>query len=210
MALVLHVGSKRYSSWSLRPYLALAQTGVPFETKTIVLDTSTTREEIAKVAPSGRVPVLYDDDLVIWDSLAICEYAAELAPEARLWPADRAQRARARSVSAEMHSGFAALRQHMPMDLGSSKEGEGHTPEVRADVRRIQAIWRELLVASGGPFLFGSFTIADAMFAPVTARFRTYGVELDAMLRGYVDAIAALPAMRQWQADADGERKSRD
>jgi glutathione S-transferase len=210
MALVLHVGSKRYSSWSLRPYLALAQTGVPFETRTILLDTPTTRAEIAKIAPAARIPVLYDDDLVIWDSLAICEYAAELAPAARLWPEDRAQRARARSISAEMHSGFAALRQHMPMDLGPSKAGEGHTPEALADARRVQTIWRELLATSGGPFLFGGFTIADAMYAPVTARFRTYGVELDATLRDYVDAIAALPAMRQWQADANTEPKSRD
>jgi glutathione S-transferase len=202
MALLLHVGSKRSSSWSLRPYLALAHTGASWQARTILLDRSATRDEIAQVSPTGRVPVLHHGDLAIWDSLAICEYAHELFPEARLWPEDRAPRARARAISAEMHAGFAALRQQMPMDLGASKPGQGHTPEALADARRVQAIWREALAASGGPFLFGAFTIADAMFAPVTTRFTTYGVELDAPGRAYVDAIAALPAMRQWYADA--------
>src|SRR3954471_16319468 len=130
MTLTLHVGSKRYSSWSLRPYLALAHTGAPFETKVITLDTPTTAAEIAKVNPTGRVPVLHHNGLVIWDSLAICEYLHELYPAAQLWPADRAQRARARSVSAEMHSSFAALRNAMPMDLvATDRLGKGHTPE---------------------------------------------------------------------------------
>lgn len=206
--LTLYVGSKRLSSWSLRPYLALAHAGVSFETKTILLDQATTKADIAKVNPAGRVPVLHDGDLVIWDSLAICEYVHELA--GNLWPADRAARARARAISAEMHSGFAALRQAMPMDLCANKAGQGHTPEALADARRVMAIWREALAASGGPFLFGAFTIADAMFAPVTFRFRTYGVELDAPLRAYADAIAALPAMVAWQRDADAEPKTRD
>jgi glutathione S-transferase len=205
MSLQLFVGSKRYSSWSLRPYLALAQTGAPFETTTIVLDRPTTRDEIAKVTPAGRVPVLHHDQLVIWDSLAICEYVHELYPQAKLWPEDRAARARARTVSAEMHSGFAELRKHMPMDLGGSKPGQGHTPEALADARRVQAIWREALATSNGPFLFGAFTIADAMFAPVTTRFVTYGVDLDATCRAYVEAVAALPAMQQWTRDAAAE-----
>lgn len=201
--LTLYVGSKRFSSWSLRPYLALAHAGVSFETKTIFLDQPTSKADIAKVNPAGRVPVLHDGDLVIWDSLAICEYAHELA--GNLWPADRPARARARAISAEMHAGFAALRRDMPMDLCANKAGQGHTPDALADARRVQAIWREALATSGGPFLFGAFTIADAMFAPVTTRFRTYGVALDAPLGAYAGAIAALPAMQAWQRDADAE-----
>lgn len=203
----LYVGSKRYSSWSLRPYLALAHAGIAFETETILLDRDDSKPNIAKVTPSGRVPVLHDGSLVIWDSLAICEYAAELHPA--LWPADRAARARARAISAEMHSGFAALRRDMPMDVCASKPGRGHTGDALADARRVMAIWRDQLASSGGPFLFGAFTIADAMFAPVTTRFTTYGVELDAPCRGYVAAIAALPAMRAWRADAEREPATR-
>jgi glutathione S-transferase len=208
MALTLYVGSKRYSSWSLRPYLALAHSGVPFETRTILLDQQDTKAKIAEVTPAGKVPVLHDGDLVIWDSLAICEYIAEQVPA--LWPADKRARARARSVSAEMHSGFAALRQNMPMDVISKKPGQGHTPDALADAKRVQAIWRECLGASGGPFLFGAFSIADAMFAPVTTRFTTYGVELDATCTAYVDAVAALPAMKQWLADAAREPRTRE
>jgi glutathione S-transferase len=210
MSLTLYVGSKRYSSWSLRPYLALVHTGEKFETKTIFLDQADTAAEIAKVTPSGRVPVLDHDGLVIWDSLAICEYLNELFPRAGLWPADRAQRARARSISAEMHSSFTAMRQQMWMDLGVDKRGQGHTPDALADVRRIQAIWREQLEASkgrGGPFLFGAFSIADAMFAPVATRFVTYGVDVDATCRAYIDALHALPAMQQWHRDAEQEPK---
>jgi glutathione S-transferase len=209
MTLTLYVGSKRYSSWSLRPYVALVQAGAKFETTTILLDRDTSTTEIAKVNPAGRVPVLHHDGVVIWDSLAICEYLNELFPQAKLWPDDRLQRARARSMSAEMHAGFAALRQNMPMDLGASKPGQGHVPDALADARRIQEIWREQLAASGGPFLFGACTIADAMFAPVTTRFVTYGVELDAVCRKYVDAVGALPALRQWYADAAKEPETR-
>lgn len=210
MTLTLYVGSKRYSSWSLRPYVALAQSGAAFETKTILLDQQNTKADIAKVTPAGRVPVLHDGELVIWDSLAICEYVAELYPDAQLWPVDRIARAKARVVSAEMHAGFAALRRDMPMDVLASKPGQGHTPEALVDVRRVQAIWREALAASKGPFLFGAFSIADAMFAPVTTRFTTYGVELDAACRAYVDAMHALPAMKAWVADAATEPKTRD
>ena len=209
MTLTLYVGSKRYSSWSLRPYVALAHTGLPSETKTILLDRETTRAEIAKVNPAMRLPVLHHDDLVFWDSLAICEYLNELAPDAQLWPADRARRARARSICAEMHSGFTALRSSMPMEVCTAKPGQGHTPEALADARRIMEIWREALAASGGPFLFGRFSIADAMFAPVTTRFTTYGVALDAACRAYVEAIAALPAMQAWRRDAATEPASR-
>jgi len=209
MALTLYVGSKRYSSWSLRPYLALAQTGTPFETTTILLDQPDTKDRIAQVTPAGRVPVLHHDGLVIWDSLAICEYAAELAPAANLWPADRAQRAIARAVSAEMHAGFPALRRDMPMDLIANKAGQGHTAEALADARRVMAIWRDQLAVSKGPFLFGAFTIADAMFAPVTTRFTTYGVDLDATCRAYVDAVQALPAFGAWKRDAAAEPATR-
>lgn len=206
MSLILYVGSKRYSSWSLRPYLALAQAGARFETRTIFLDTPTTTQEIAKVNPAGRVPVLHGPDgLLVWDSLAIGEWANETYPEAQLWPADRMQRTRARALSAEMHAGFAALRRDMPMDLCSSRPGVGHTAEALADARRVMQIWREQLATSGGPFLFGAFTLADAMYAPVTTRFTTYGVELDAACRGYVEAIAALPSFVAWKRDADAE-----
>jgi glutathione S-transferase len=202
MSLKLYIGNKRYSSWSLRPYLALAHTGLPFETELIALRRPTTRAEILKVSPAGRVPVLHHDGVVIWESLAICEYLHELVPAAGLWPADRAHRARARAISSEMHAGFAALRSNMSMDLGAELPGQGHTPEALADVERVCAIWREALAQSGGPFLFGGFTIADAMFAPVTTRFTTYGVALDAACRDYVAAVAALPAMQAWRADA--------
>ena len=210
MALTLYVGSKRYSSWSLRPYLALAHTGEPFDCETILLDQQDTQAKIAKVNPARKVPVLHDDDLVIWDSLAICEYVAELFPDAKLWPAARVARARARSVCAEMHSGFATLRKDMPMDVVSRKPGVGHTPGALADAQRIQAIWRESLAGSGGPFLFGEFSIADAMFAPVATRFVTYGVDLDSTCRTYVNTLCALPAMKQWLADAEREPKTRE
>jgi glutathione S-transferase len=209
MALTLYVGSKRYSSWSLRPFLALAHTNLAFETKTILLDQQDTKSKIAAVNPAARVPVLHHDELVIGDSIAICEYVAELAPDAKLWPTDRAQRAKARAISAEMHAGFAALRRDMPMDVLSKKPGVGHTAEALADAKRVMAIWRESLAVSGGPFLFGHFTIADAMFAPVTTRFTTYGVELDDACAKYVTHVHALPGFRQWVADAEAEPQTR-
>jgi len=210
MSLTLYVGSKRYSSWSLRPYLALAHAGATFETKTILLDQPDSKANIAAASPSGQVPVLHHDQLVVPDSLAICEYVAELYPDAKLWPAARSERAKARAISAEMHSGFRPLRLAMGMDIGSSKRGVGHTPDALADAKRIQTIWREALAASGGPFLFGTFTIADAMYAPVATRFVTYGVEMDAVCKGYVDAIYALPAMQDWIADAGRQPQTRE
>lgn len=209
MALILYVGSKRYSSWSLRPYVALSHAGATFETRTIFLDTPQTKANIAAVSPAGKVPVLHDGPLVIWDSLAICEYAAELYPQANLWPGDRATRAQARAIAAEMHSGFQALRSNMPMDLGAKKPGVGRTPEVLADITRIATIWNNCLTQSGGPFLFGTFTNADAMFAPVTTRFVTYGVELDAACNRYVATMHELPSMQQWHADAAAEPTTR-
>jgi len=206
----LYVGSKRYSSWSLRPYLALVHAGELFDTTTILLDTPTTKSEIAAVNPAGKVPVLHHDGNVIWDSLAICEYVAERNPAAKLWPEDIGQRARARSISCEMHSGFGGLRTSMWFDILESKPGVGHTPDALADVRRIEQIWHEQLAAPRtGPFLFGTFTIADAMFAPVVARFRTYGVDVDATSRAYMDAVFALPGVQNWMRDAESEPKKR-
>ncbi len=204
--LVLYVGSKNLSSWSLRAYLALAHVGVAFEELTIPLDTPETEARIRGVSPSGRVPCLRHGEIVVWDSLAICEYLAETFPAARLWPADVAARAHARAISAEMHSGFTAMRRDLPMDLRACKPGEGHTPEALADAARVRAIWRACLDASGGPFLFGgAFTIADAMYAPVTTRFTTYAVPIDDACRAYVAAIAAVPAMEAWRVAAEIE-----
>ncbi len=204
--LLLYVGNKRYSSWSLRPYLALAHTGAPFRTEVIQLDRPDTRSSILAVNPAGRVPALRHGEVLVHDSLAICEYVAELFPAANLWPADRARRAQARAVVAEMHSGFAALRSSMSMDLLGAKPGVGHSTDALADAARIQDIWRQARArADGGPFLFGHFTIADAFFAPVATRFTTYSVPLDDVGQAYVDALAALPGFQAWRDDARHE-----
>jgi glutathione S-transferase len=203
--MILHVGNKNYSSWSLRPSLALAHTGAAFRTALIQLDQPDSKARMLAVNPAGRVPVLVDGDLTIWDSLAICEYLADKFPAAHLWPNDARVRARARAVSAEMHSGFAAVRTLMPMDLRSRKPTPALTEAAHGEIARIHALWRTELAAHGGPFLFGAFTIADAMFAPVTTRFTTYGIPLDATCQAYVDAIAALPGFRTWYADAVAE-----
>ena len=172
----------------------------------IALDRSETKSRIAAVSPSGRLPVLYDGELRIWDSLAICEYLADKFPAANLWPRELAARAVARSVAAEMHSGFAALRRDMSMHLVEQRHGVGHTAEALADAARVQELWRSCRsTATGGPFLFGSFCIADAMFAPVVTRFQTYGVPLDTICSDYAAAVEALPAMKQWRADAQIE-----
>jgi glutathione S-transferase len=210
MSLTLHVGSKGYSSWSLRAYLAIEHARAPYELTTIILDQPETRDQILAVNPTGRVPVLHHDGLVIWDSLAICEYLNELFPAAQLWPADRAMRAIARSISAEMHSSFTAMRSAWAMDLHGSYRGKNHTPAVLGDARRVQTIWRERLAASGGPFLFGAFSIADAMFAPVTTRFTTYGMDMDQTIRGYVETIQALPAFVAWKTAANSEPELHD
>jgi glutathione S-transferase len=198
--LTLVVGSKNYSSWSLRPYLALAQTGQPFREVVIALDEPDTAAKIAQHSPSGRVPLLHHGTLAIWDSLAICEYLAETFPQARLWPEDKQARAIARSVVAEMHSSFSNLRQNMTMDIRSRKPGKGRAPGVAEDIARIQAIWSDCRsrFGQGGSFLFGHFTIADAFYAPVVTRFVTYEVELDAVGRAYRDAVLELPALKKW------------
>ena len=207
-ALTLVVGSKNYSSWSLRPYLALAHTGAPFEEVVIALDAPDTAANIARYSPSGRVPLLRHGALSVWDSLAICEYLAELFPEAKLWPQEREARAMARSVSAEMHSSFMALRQNCGMNLRARKPGVGlQAPGVAQDIARIKELWTQCRqrYGKGGPFLFGAFSIADAMFAPVVTRFVTYGVPLDEVGAAYRDAVLGLPAMKQWMEAAAAE-----
>ena len=201
----LVIGNKNYSSWSLRPWLALRMAGIPFVEQRIPLDQPDSKARMLAASPAGRVPVLIDGSLTIWDSLAICEYLAERFPDARLWPADAAQRARARAISAEMHSGFAALRSAMPMNCRSRHPGRGRTADALADIARISALWDDALAASGGPFLFGHFTIADAMYAPVTSRFVTYAVSLPPACAAYVAQLQSLPAMVEWNAAATAE-----
>lgn len=198
MTLKLVIGNKNLSSWSLRPWLALKHTGAPFEEILIPLNKPTTREQILRYSPAGRVPILLDGALTVWDSLAICEYVAEKFPEAELWPTDAKARAHARSVSAEMHSGFASLRQQLSMNLSKKVPCPELRAETSGEIRRIEAIWKHCLEKSGGPFLFGSFTIADAMYAPVVTRFASYSVAIDRELELYTLAITQLPAMQQW------------
>jgi glutathione S-transferase len=208
--LTLVIGNKNYSSWSLRPWLAMTHAGIPFTELRIALYEEDSRRRILEHSPAGKVPVLKDGTTVVWDSLAILEYLAERFPERGLWPKDAAARARARSMSAEMHSGFPALRARMPMNLRNSYPGRGLTPEVEADIARITALWTECRARATGPFLMGDFCIADAMFAPVATRFVTYGVKLAAACRRYVDTLIGLPAMQAWYADARAERESLD
>jgi glutathione S-transferase len=206
--LTLYIGNKNYSSWSLRGWLMLKESGLAFEEVLVRLKEPDTRSELLRLSPSGQVPVLRHGPLTIWDSLAIGEYLAELCPEKRLWPQDRGSRALARSVAAEMHSGFAALRQHLPMNIRSSFPARGVTPEVQGEINRITSLWREQrrkATEGDGPFLFGHFTIADAMFAPVVSRFRTYKIELDELCQSYADTVWALPSYQEWQESAGHE-----
>ena len=205
--LTLVIGNKNYSSWSLRAWLAVERCGAPFDELRIALDTPAARRDILAHSPAGRVPVLHDGAVAVWESLAICEYLAERFPEARLWPAERAARALARSVSAEMHAGFERLRAAMPMNCRAHLPGKGGSPGVAEDIERLCQIWRDCRsrFAAGGDMLFGDFTIADAMFAPVASRFRTYDVTLDAGSSTYVDALLARPAMQAWLAAAGAE-----
>jgi glutathione S-transferase len=200
--LTLVVGNKNYSSWSLRPWLALRMAGLEFGEVRVPLYGRGSHEAILRHSPAGKVPVLRDGDLTVWDSLAICEYIAELAPQAGLWPDDRAARAHARSISAEMHAGFAALRSAMPMNLRIERARLAASPSapVQADIARIIAIFEECRArhAAAGDFLFGRFTVADAMFAPVATRFRSYSVTLPTRAQAYADALLALAPMREW------------
>ena len=203
----IYIGNKNYSSWSLRGWLMLKQTGAAFAEEVIPLDQPATRPSILRRSPSGRVPALRHGERLIWDSLAIGEYLAELFPAAKLWPEAPEARATARAVSCEMHAGFAALRSHLPMNLRSSFPNRGVTPEAQADIDRIAALWRDCRRRFGadGEFLFGRFTIADAMYAPVVSRFRTYAVELEPETQRYGEAVWALPALQEWAAAARAE-----
>lgn len=209
--LTLVIANKNYSSWSLRPWLAMKQAGLDFTEIRIPLDTPTAYPEIRRYSPSGRVPVLQHGDLTVWESLAICEYIAEQFAT-HLWPEDAAVRAVARSVSTEMHSGFQSLRDNMPMNCRARLCLLGINPWVQTDIDRITTIWHECRCnfGSSGDLLFGHFTIADAMFAPVVSRFITYDVKLDSVAQAYVDAVWALPAMREWVAAASNEVESLD
>jgi len=212
MAYRLVIGNKNISSWSLRPWLAMRHAGLPFREINIRLRQPGTRDEILRHSPSGKVPILLIDGQAVWDSLAILEFLAETHPEAELWPADGSARALARSVSAEMHSGFAALREHCSMDLLARQPMATLPDAVAADVRRIVALWKDCRRRHGasGPFLFGVFTAADAMYAPVASRFRTYLPDLapwgdDGTAQAYVGALLALPAMAEWEEGARRE-----
>lgn len=203
----LVIGTKTWSTWSLRPWLVMKATGAPFtETLVQLREVETSTQEILRHSPSGLVPVLKDGDLTIWDSLAICEYLAERFPAARLWPEDPADRALARSATAEMHSGFQSLRGECPMDLSLMTTAD-LSDATQANVRRLVQLWSGLLERSGGPFLFGGWTIADAFFTPVATRFRSYGIKTgdhgDAGAAGrYVQKLLETPDFLAWERDA--------
>lgn len=201
----LIIGNKNYSSWSLRPWLAMAKLGISFEEIRVALYMPDTRKRLQSFSPTGKVPVLREGTAAIWDSLAILEFLAETYPT--LWPSDRMARAHARSLAAEMHSGFAALRSAMPMNCRASGRRITVTEAVQADIARIQAIWEDCRerFASHGPWLFGTFTAVDAMFAPVVTRFCTYGVETSPAVAEYMRTLLDDPAMQRWLADAKAE-----
>ncbi len=202
--LTIVIGSKRLSSWSLRGWLALKLSGARFDEVVIPLDQPSTRQRILEHSPAGRVPILKDGAVTVWESLAICEYLAERSPNAGLWPEGAEARAHARTVAAEMHAGFADLRRDMAMDCPARRPGQGQTPGALADIARVTEIWRDCRhrFGSGGDFLFGRPSAADAMYAPVVSRFVTYDVPLDEVSAAYRDAVLALPAMREWLAAA--------
>jgi glutathione S-transferase len=204
---LLVIGNKNYSSWSLRPWLLLRHFDVPFDELRLKLDTPEFHAEIDRWSPTRTVPVLHDDGLVVPDSLAICEYANERWLDGRGWPADLRTRAKARAAAAEMHSGFRALRTQLPMNCRRKPDNYRWDASAQADMDRIQQLWRELRSehADEGDFLCGAFGIVDAMFAPVVMRFVGYGVALDDNAKRYVEAITALPAMREWLAAAGAE-----
>ena len=201
MTLKLVIGNKNYSSWSMRPWLALRASHIAFDEVFIPLYTGDTdKQRILEFTPSGKVPALVDGEITVWDSLAIIEYVAERFPEAKLWPDDRASRAHARSISAEMHSGFMALRNECGMNLHRPIKAIALSSEARANIARIEQIWIECRrrYAKAGPFLFGAFSGADAMFAPVVHRFRSYAIEVAAEAEDYVTTMLALPAFQEW------------
>lgn len=204
---VLVIGNRNYSSWSLRPWLLLRQFGVEFDEVVLALDTPEFAAQALRHSPTGKVPALRDGDLVLWDSLAICEYANERWLGGRGWPAELPRRALARAAAAEMHSGFAALRTQLPMNSRRRPDGYRWDAAAQRDIDRVQALWRSLRRGHGAgcDFLFGGFGIVDAMFAPVAIRFDGYGVALDDTAAAYLQALSALPALRQWRQAAGQE-----
>jgi glutathione S-transferase len=207
MSTTLVIGNKNYSSWSLRPWLLLRHFGVAFSEVRLPLDTPEFRARVGQWSPTGRVPVLHDAGLTVWDSLAICEYANERWLGGRAWPADQAARAVARSAAAEMHSGFAALRAQLPMNVRRQPNQFRGDADAARDIARVQALWSDLRTrfGAGGPFLCGQFSIADAMYAPVCFRLRGYGIRTDDTASAYLDAMFAVPAMREWESAALSE-----
>jgi glutathione S-transferase len=203
----LIIGSKNYSSWSLRPWLLLRQFGVDFDEIKLPLDTPEFHARIRDYSPSGRVPALKHGDIHVWDSLAIAEVINETFLGGRGWPAEAKARAFARSISAEMHAGFSALRNEMPMNCRKRVDNHPASDACRDDIARVKSIWRDARSQFGknGDFLFGTFCIADAMYAPVMFRFLSYGVALDGVERAYVDTLRALPAIGEWLADTASE-----
>jgi glutathione S-transferase len=213
--LALYIGNKNYSSWSMRPWVLMKQAGIPFEERMVRFDAfdaeSRFKNEVLKVNPAGRVPVLVDAGFAVWDSLAIAETLAEKFPDRALWPRDEQARARARSVVAEMHSGLVALRSHCPMNIEASLPHIGalvwrDQPAVRADVQRLVDMWTGLLEQHGGPMLFGEFSIADAFYAPVCMRLRSYALPVPGVVTDYVRRVCELPSVQAWIADALAER----
>jgi glutathione S-transferase len=207
----IYIGYRTVSTWSLRGWLPLRKAGVPFDETLVRYRVAAEKQKLLKISPTGKVPYLVHkrggEEVHVWDSLAIAEYLAELFPARKLWPVDPVARAFARAISAEMHSGFRPLRENLGMALLESHPGVGHDgPGVADDIARIQAIWNEARgrwgEAHGGPYLFGHFTIADAMYAPVVTRFRTYAVPVDPVSRAYMDAILADPDFRAWEEQA--------
>lgn len=207
MSLRLVIGNKSYSSWSMRPWMLLEQFGIRFEETVIPLYDEGSKEAILEVSPSGKVPALIDGAITVWDTLSICEYVAENFPDRAIWPRDKAARATARSISAEMHSSFQALRQQCSMVVHRPKAAVAFSVETLADVARIEELWRAARGSFGadGPFLFGAFSAADAMYAPVVFRFDNYAAPIASDTRAYMDAMMATPAWRKWMAGAAAE-----
>lgn len=194
----LLIGNRNYSTWSLRPWLVLRHFEIPFDDEVLPLSGSGWRENLAARSPTAKVPVLLDGDLVVPETIAIIEYLADCFPDRAIWPADRTERALARAAAAEMHGGFSALRTHAPMNLRASHPGKVDLDAVRKDLHRIETLWGGLLARSGGPYLFGAFSAADAMFAPLATRLRTYDLPVSDTAGRYVEAIYALPAFQDW------------
>lgn len=204
----LVIGNKNYSSWSLRPWIALTMAKIPFTETTILLDRPDTARKIAAHSRAGRIPVLHHGKVTVWESLAILEYLAELYPDRHLWPRNAAARAMARAVANEMHAGFSALRNACPMNLRRPRKAVPMNAAIRKDVARIEELWRDCRkkFGKGGKFLFGRFSNADAMFAPVVTRLDTYAIKVGRDTRGYMDAVMATPAFRQWREAALKEK----